>query len=150
MLSLKPFIQTNYTEWSLRFSPNNKFVSYTSNKSGRYEVYVQGFPNADKIIQVSDGGGEEPVWTPSGREVVYRHGNQWWKVEVFKTDGSIQPGTPKLLFEGPYLNIPGPSFDIAPDGRFLLLKSITQEHTTTSLVVVQNWFEELKKLAPEN
>jgi Tol biopolymer transport system component len=146
----KPLIQTNASEWALRFSPNNQFIAYTSNSSGRYEVYVQGFPNADKIIQVSNGGGEEPVWTPSGHQVIYRYGKQWWLVDVITTDGKVQPDAPRLLFEGPYLNCPGPSFDIAPDGRLLLLKPITDKHSTTELIVVENWFEELKKLAPSN
>jgi Tol biopolymer transport system component len=144
----KPLIQTNASEWALRFSPNSQFIAYTSNSSGRYEIYVQGFPNADKIIQVSNGGGEEPVWTPSGRQVIYRNGMTWWMVDVITTYGKIQPATPRLLFDGPYLNCRGPSFDIAPDGRLLLLKPITNDHTTAELVLIENWFEELKKLAP--
>src|SRR5436190_1014417 len=112
----KPLIQTKASEWALRFSPNSQFIAYTSNTSGPYEVYVQGFPNADNIIQVSNGGGEEPVWTHSGRQVIYRNGNKWWMVDVITTDGKIKPATPRLLFEGPYLNCRGPSFDIAPDG----------------------------------
>jgi len=146
----KPLIQTTASEWALRFSPNSQFIAYTSNSSGQYEVYVQGFPNADKIIQVSSGGGEEPVWTPSGRQVIYRRGNQWWMVDVITTNGLLQPATPKLLFEGPYLNCWGPSFDIAPDGRLLLLKPITNDHTTTELILIENWFEELKKLPLES
>lgn len=145
----KPLIQTSASEWALRFSPNSQFIAYTSNSSGRYEVYVQDFPNANKIIQVSSGGGEEPVWTPSGREVIYRWGDQWWMVQVITADGLIQPSTPKLLFEGSYLNCWGPSFDIGPDGRLLLLKPITNNHTTTELVLIENWFEELKKQAPQ-
>jgi len=144
----KPLIQTKANEWGLRFSPNSQFFTYTSNLSGRYEVYIQQFPNADKIIQVSNGGGGEPVWTESGRQVIYRNGKQWWMVDVISSDGKIQPAAPRLLFEGPYLNIPGPSFDIAPDGRLLLLKPISDQHSTTELVVVENWFEELKRLAP--
>jgi Tol biopolymer transport system component len=146
----KALIQTKASEWALRFSPNSQFIAYTSNTSGRYEVYVQSFPNADKIIQVSNGGGEEPVWTNSGRHVIYRNGKQWWMVDAITKDGKIQPAAPRLLFEGPYLNCFGPSFDIAPDGRLLLLKPITVQHSTTELVLIENWFEELKKLAPAN
>jgi serine/threonine-protein kinase len=142
----KPLIRTSASEWALRFSPNSQFITYTSG----YEVYVQGFPNADKIMQVSNGGGEEPVWTPSGRQVIYRRGSQWWMVDVVTTHGLLQPGIPKLLFRGPYLNCWGPSFDIAPDGRLLLLKPITSDHSTTELVLIENWFEELKRLAPAN
>ena len=70
-------------------------------------------------------------------------------VDVITTNGLIHPGIPKLLFEGPYLNCWGPSFDIAPDGRLLLLKPITDRHSSTELIIIENWFEELKKLAPE-
>ena len=69
-------------------------------------------------------------------------------VDVITNDGKIQPAAPRLLFEGPYLNCFGPSFDIAPDGRLLLLKPITVQHSTIELVLIENWFEELKKLAP--
>jgi hypothetical protein len=65
-------------------------------------------------------------------------------------DGKIQPGAPRILFEGPYLNCPGPSFDIAPDGRLLVLNPLTEQHSTTELSVIENWFEELKRLAPPN
>ncbi len=142
-----PLAQSKASEWGSRFSPNSQFIAYTSNASGRYEVYVQRFPEADKVIQISNGGGEEPVWTSTGREIIYRYGNQWWKVDVITEEGFIQPAAPKLLFEGPYLNCPGPSFDIAPDNRLLVLKPVTLQHSSTELVIIENWFEELKRLA---
>lgn len=144
----KPLIETYASESALRFSPNSQFITFASNSSGRYEIYVQNFPIDDKIIQVSNVGGDIPVWTASGRQVIYRNGNQWWIVDVIASNGKIQPTAPRLLFEGPYLNIPGPSFDIAPDGRLLLLKPVSEQHSTTELIVVENWFEELKRLAP--
>lgn len=143
-----PVITTNAYEWGLRFSPNAKFITYTSNASGRYEVYVQHFPKPDGKLLISNGGGTKPLWTNSGRQIFYKNGTQYWIVDVVQPDGSLRPGTPRLLFEGPYLNIPGHCYDIAADNRILMLKPVTDKQNTTELIVIENWFEELKRLAP--
>ena len=65
-------------------------------------------------------------------------------------NGIFNPGKPTLLFEGLYHNVPGVSHDIGPDGRLLLLKPVSEKTTTAKLRVIENWFTELKRLAPPN
>ena len=72
-------------------------------------------------IRISSGGGEEPKWMPDGSGVYYRNGSQWMKVKlVLNSEPEI--GEPELFFEGDYVNVWGPSHDIFPNGKVLLLK----------------------------
>ena len=86
-------------------------------------------------------GGTTPVWARNGRELFYRDDNLMMAVDVSTTQ-VFTAGRPKRLFKGSYLQDTG-SYDIAPDGRFLMIKYEPQ--ALTELVLVQNWFEELKR-----
>jgi hypothetical protein len=91
------------------------------------------------------------VWNPNGRELFYRSGSKMVAVEI-AAQPSFSVGTPKVLFEGPYQPAPftTPNYDVSPDGqRFLMIKpSAAGEAAPTQIVVVQNWFEELKQKVP--
>ena len=98
---------------------------------------------------MSTGGGLEPVWSSNGRELFYRSGVAIKVVTVGTGDG-FRMGTPRTLFTGPYLDLgAGRQYDAAPDGkRFLMLKAAPADDRSRRVVVVQNWFEELKRLVP--
>jgi serine/threonine-protein kinase len=146
------FLVTEFEESGAMFSPNGRWLAYMSNETGRDEVYVQPFsvsgPGGTK--QISVGGGTEPVWAPGGRDLFYRNGDKMMAVAI-EPEPELSVGTPRLLFEGRFL--PGPiwaprNYDISPDGqRFLMIK---REHdlVPTELIVILNWFEELKRLVP--
>jgi serine/threonine-protein kinase len=69
----RTLIDTDFTETSPALSPNDRFVAYVSDRSGQPDVYIRPFPNADDWrVQVSSGGGVEPVWSHSGRELFYK------------------------------------------------------------------------------
>ena len=110
-------------EWGGVFSPDEKWLAYTSEKDmeGSFAIYLNRFPEMNDEIRISAGGGEEPKWLPDGSAVYYRNGSKWMKV-ILKLDNEPEIGEPELFFEGPYVNVPGPSHDIFPDGRILLLK----------------------------
>ncbi len=135
-------------------SPDGKWLAYMSNESGRNEVYLAALSNVERRWPVSTGGGEFPMWHPSGRELFFVRGDDHRLMSV-EVELNVPPiiGTPDVVLEG-YDFRPSTfvaNFDIAPDGdRFLVLKSETLEAGTgaTELVVVENWFEELKRLAP--
>ncbi len=130
------------------FSPNDHYLAYTSDETGRSEVHVQRVPPDGNKEIISADGGEEPIWAPDGRELYYRSGNDWWVVKI-EYEPNFQSGVPELLFSGPYLNVPGYSYDIHPDGdRFLLHTPLDTSTTTTRLKLIKGWFEELKRLAP--
>ena len=120
-----------------------------SDKTGRYEVFVRPFPEVDRREwQVSNGGGDEPRWSPLGDELFYRDGARMMSVP-FSTEPDFTPGSPRLLFEADFHNSKGFSVDVSEDGqRFLVNKPVMSGKSAPPIHVVFNWFEELKRLAP--
>jgi hypothetical protein len=118
---------------------------------GPIPLDVQPFPGHGGQRQISTDGGTEPVWNRNGRELFYRSGNAMMAVTI-KTQASFEAGTPRRLFEGPYLPTLAslPNYDVSPDGqRFLMLKPTEQAQVApTQINVVLNWFEELKQRVP--
>jgi serine/threonine-protein kinase len=140
------FLSTPFTETAPAFSPDGRWIAYVSDESGQYEVYVRPYPGPGGTWQVSAQGGEEHIWSRDGKELFYRNGNVWMRVDV-RLDGRFQAGTPEVVFEGPYVNVGGRSYDITPDGqRFIVLEPVEPATApVTHLTVVLNWFEEVKR-----
>ncbi len=142
------FLQDQFTKWGANFSPDGKWIAYTSDESGQYEVYVRPYPGLSGKYPISIAGGEEPVWSPNGQELIYRNGQRWMVVPI-SLNPKFSAGRPRILFEGDYVNTPGPSFDISPDGqRFLMLRPSGETSPDLHLNVVLGWFEELKERVP--
>jgi eukaryotic-like serine/threonine-protein kinase len=144
------FLRTSAYESTPVFSPDERWLAYVSDESGRFEIYVQPYPGPGGKYQISTEGGIEPVWNPNGRELFYRSGAKMMAVDI-TSQPNFSAGKPRMLFEGPYLSLQTtiPSYDVSPDGqRFLMLKSSEQAQSTTQINVVQNWFEELKQKVP--
>ena len=138
-----PLVTGPETESMPRLSPDGKWLAYHSNESGRFEIYVRPFPGSGARIQVSDTGGSEPLWGRSGRSLYYR--TQLGEVvEVAVTTGAeFSIGARKVVLTGDYLTDSShPNYDIAPDGRFLMLKRAGAESQT---IVVHNWGRELRE-----
>ena len=131
-------------------SPDGRWLVFTSRESGRAEVYVMRYGDPIRAHQVSVDGGMAPVWAPSGGTVYYRNGKQMMAVDI-TTEPAFSAGKPRLLFEGEYK--PDGSFnprtyDLSPDGqRFGMIEALG-ETNARRIHVVQNWFEELKRLVP--
>jgi serine/threonine-protein kinase len=145
----EPFIATAFTEWGGAWSPDGQWVAYTSDESGRYEVYIRGAAGKGAKWQVSTDGGEEPRWSADGRELFFRNGRQWLASPVTSDGTAFVAGPPALMFEGPYINPPGPSYDVAGGGRrFLVLVPAEDEPSARQVHLVQQWFQELTTKAP--
>jgi Tol biopolymer transport system component/tRNA A-37 threonylcarbamoyl transferase component Bud32 len=142
----QPFLRTPFTEAGARFSPNGRWISYTSDESGQSEVYVRPYPGPGGKFLVSTQGGEENVWSRDGKELFYRNGNKWMVVDV-TLQTEFKAGTPRMLFDGPYVSVGGLSYDVTPDGRRFLLLEPAEQTPITHLNVVLNWFEEMKQKA---
>lgn len=127
-------------------SSDARFVAYTSSRTGTFQVFAQPNPPTGQEWQVSDDFGEEPVWSRTSREVFFRRHNQWWSVSC--ADGA--PASPPLLFEGPFFNAFGPSYDVAPDGRFLMALPPGGVQPTRELLWVDRWIEELLAKLPRD
>jgi hypothetical protein len=109
-----------------------------------------------KRQQVSAGGGIRPVWSRDGRELFFSNLDFRQILAVPMQSGTpLVAGRPQVLFEFAMLRIGGGAwpYDVAPNGRFLIIRSgqvESGESTAPALILVQNWFEELKRLAPVN
>jgi serine/threonine-protein kinase len=144
-----PFVSTRFAEWGPVFSPDGRWIAYTSDESGAYEVYIRPYPSPGGKWQISVDGGEEPRWSSDGRELFYRNGQRWMVAAVTATTDEFAAAAPRVLFEGPYINPPGPSYDVTPDGgRLLVIKPSEEQTGPTQLQLVINWFEDLKRRLP--
>jgi WD40 repeat protein len=141
---IEPLLASEFNEDNARFSSDGRLLAYVSDESGRNEVYVCTFPEVGAKWVVSAGGGQGPVWSPNREELYYRElsGRKIFSVPV-SGRRPIQIGAPDLIFEGDFL--PGPHFDLAPDGEHFLLTKISRSR---EINIVLNWFEELKRLCP--
>jgi eukaryotic-like serine/threonine-protein kinase len=149
-----PLLEEKYNEYHPVISPDGRWMAYTSNESGRDEIYVRPFPevNAGRW-QVSANSGNTPLWSPNGRELFYCTGNTVMAAAV-KTDSIFSVEAPKILFSGTHFTAGNfTHWDISRDGkRFLMIKGPTLMTPTGGygqrINIVLNWFEELKQRVP--
>jgi len=127
--------------------PSSQWIAYTSDREGMWQVYVQPYPDMDRPTLISFGLGEMPIWSSKGDELFYRSNNKW-VVASISTEPEFIVHKREVRFEGDYLNVGGVSYDVAPDGRLLVLKPQHDSSEVRELCVVNNWFEELKQKAP--
>jgi serine/threonine-protein kinase len=133
-------------------SPNGRWIAYNSNVSGRAEVYVERYPELGNRQQISTGGGRIPLWSRDGRELFFiTPDNRQILAVPVQAGTTLVAGRPDVLFEFALFAAGGSQpYDIGPDGRFLIIRSeeVPSGAGRTNLIVVQNWFEELKRLVP--
>ena len=152
-----PLVQSPFVERNGTVSPDGRWLAYEANDSGRFEIYVRPFPEVNGgRWQVSTSGGTRPIWTRSGQrqELFYvSPTGAIMGVEVARSP-SWEATTPTLVVKEGYftnLNWWGRSYDVSPDGqRFLMIKEGGAEGTAApaSIIVVQHWIEELKRIVP--
>ncbi len=122
-----------------RLSPGGGWVAYAGNNAGLREIYLQSFPTPAMKFQISEGGGDAPVWSHDGRELFYVAGARLMAVPVSTTSGDPSIGQPTALFD-----LPGqPDFDVSADGRFLFAVPVANQ--APEAVVTLNWKAGLKK-----
>src|SRR6185436_12404072 len=100
------FLRTRFTEVGGKFSPDGRWIAYISDESGQYEGYVRPYPGPGGKWQVSTQGGGEMIWSRDGKELFYRNGNKWM-VAAVNLEPEFKPETPRVLFEGPYVDVGG-------------------------------------------
>ena len=145
-----PYLQTPFNEDFGKFAPNGRFIAYTSDESGRNEVYVQAFPTTGRKWQISVGGGALPHWRRDGKEIFYiSPERKMVAVDVIADDSTLEIGTPKVLFQTRLAGYPGPrnSYDVSADGqRFLMNNTLDQAMSlSTPNTVVINWAADLRR-----
>ncbi len=151
-----PFLQTSSPELDGHFSPDGRWVAYTSGETGQFEVYVRPFspnPSAADVSgsgvkwQVSSAGGQEPRWSADGKELYYLT-LDWKVMEVdVTTSPTFQAGTPKALFQAPQQtgNAAGNVGDYTADGKRFLFSVPVEQSGQAPFDVVLNWQAALKQ-----
>jgi Tol biopolymer transport system component len=122
--AVRPLLEESHNELHSRLSPDGRWLSYTSNETGRDEVYLQSFPALDRKIQVSADGGHQGLWAPNGGTLFFRSQAGVWAVTI---EGDLL-SSPTLLFPRKYAFGKGYGhfgYDAAPDGTFLMSASDT-------------------------
>ena len=149
--TVQMLLDTEFSEAAPAISPDGNWIAYQSDETRQDEVYVQRFPSLGDKIAVSTDGGAQPLWSPDGDELFYRGPRGMMAVPV-ETDPTFRAGEPELLFEQQYYFLLGRrTYDLAPDGRFLMVKEETAPDASAGqevIILVQNWFEELTRLVP--
>jgi hypothetical protein len=150
---LKPFafLHSEFNELFGQLSPDNRWMAYTSDDSGRREVYVRPFPAGEGRINISIAGGEQPRWSGAGKELFFVSADRrMMSVAVKATAGpqpSFEAGSPQPMFEVHLAQSARDAlfeYDVTADGkRFLLATSGSA--SAAALTVVSNWDVELKK-----
>jgi serine/threonine-protein kinase len=150
----QPLLTSQFQEVTAALSPDDTWLAYGSDEGGSFEIYVRPFPDVNAArFQVSTNGGAQPVWSRDGRELFFFASSE----ELMGV--TVGPGPawnasaprhvlPKGYFRGNFAA--ASTYDISPDGkRFLMVKRVeTPESIPVTLVVVQNWFEDLKRAVP--
>ena len=149
---VEPLVHTRFLEANGEISPDGRWLAYQSNESGQDEIYVRPFPEIDRgRWPISTGGGSRPLWAPHGKELFYL-GPSGAVMSVPVQGGStFTAGNPTKLFEGYFLGggASGRTYDVSPDGqRFLMIKELGGSAVAPTIVVIQNWTEELKAKVP--
>jgi Tol biopolymer transport system component len=132
-------------------SPNRLWMAYQSRVSGREEIYVERYPELGSRQKISTDGGVLPLWSRNGRELFFGglDGRQMFVVPI-QSGTTLVAGRPEVLFDTAMM-VGSRMYDLAPDGRFIVIRPAEEETgsgTAPSLILVQNWFEELKRLVP--
>jgi len=140
----RAFLHSKFDELSASISPDGRWMAYESNESGKYEVYATSYPKGEGKWQISTGGGNAPSWTKGGAEIIYLNYEDlsFVKVPISYTP-DLHPGRGEKLFELPDPPIYSPH--VSADGERISVALPGKRSRVSSLVVVVNWFEELKK-----
>ena len=145
-----PLTQTRFNETQAQLSPNGRWIAYTSNETGRDEVYVQAFPVSGGKRQISSDGGVMPRWRRDGAELFYLAGNQFMTAVPIVDARSLELGRPTALFrtrlvvEGSESVTLATKYDVAPDGQRFLLRYPPAEPGPPITVVI-NWPRALRR-----
>jgi serine/threonine protein kinase/Tol biopolymer transport system component len=142
-----PFLQTEFSEEQGQFSPDGKWIAYSSDETGRPEVYVQSFPASGAKSRISKNGGTQPRWRGDGREIFYLSADRrMMATPVVSASSHFEAGTPAALFQTKMASIDGElgpyvifNYAVTGDGKRFLLNEPAGEEALPAVSVVLNW-----------
>jgi len=157
-----PLIQSGFQETFPEFSPDGRWLAYTSNESGRLEVYVRPYPGPGNVIQISTEEGRAPAWSRDGHEIYFQSmpdppRRKFLVAKIEEHGGALTVAAPIFLFAGEFEgSSPVRGYDVTPDGHILIPKGLDAKEQAAAeaqtfpnhIRVVQNWVDELERLSP--
>jgi serine/threonine-protein kinase len=152
----EPFLNTAFTETHPAFSPDGRWIAYSSSESGRQEVYVRPFPGPGGKWPISNGGGTTAMWAPNRRELYFKRPDGRIMVTEYSTAAdSFKAGTPRMWSDFQTGNTPfGADVSMDPDGKHFAVfprRTVAPASGSVHVAFVLNFFEGLqRKLAGNN
>jgi len=150
------YLQTSADERHPSFSPDGRWLAYTSDESGTYEVYVRAFPDKGGKWQISNAGGAYPVWSGNGHELFFRAQDNRIMVATYAAKGdSFVPDKTRMWSDRPLANlgVVGVSnYDLAPDGKriaaLMPVETPEAQQTQNHVIFLMNFADELQRKVP--
>ena len=142
------FLRAPFNEVQGVLSPNGHWMAYTSDETGRFEVYLQSFPAGGNKLQLSVDGGSDPKWRPDGRELFYVSLKHKLMSVSLVSDPRFEAGAPKELFEVPVPNLVASfpnNYVVMADGRRFLVNTVLRDAVSSPISVVLHWTTELSR-----
>jgi serine/threonine protein kinase len=140
------FLATAAAETQPSFSPDGKWIAFQSDETGNAEVYIRAYPDAGTVWQVSNGGGGSPLWSRDGRELYYTSGAKLMAVAI-ETEPTLRVDSPEELLDGGLSTSRARDFDVAPDGRFVTVRTAGGAAGQVQLRILLNWPQEMARTA---
>ncbi len=141
----KAAIESRAYDAGAQFSPDGRWMTYASDESGQFQVYLRPASGGDRRWQVSTDGGTHPVWNRNGRELFYRHGTKMMAVDVRASGDELDLSRPQTVFDKAYAfgeTLSVANYDVSPDGqRFVMIED---DASANSLKIVLNWLQGVK------
>ena len=152
------FLNTPFAEEEPMFSPDGRWIAYTSTESGQQEVYMRPFPGPGGKWQISTNGGNTPTWSRARRELFYATRDQRIMRVSFSVEGDSfhaekpqAAATPGFVQRARGISLMPRSFDLHPDGERFAMAATSNadaEHKQDKVVFIFNFFDELRRIAP--
>ena len=143
------FLKATASLKTAQFSPDGKWVAYSSNESGRWEVYVTSFPDARGKWQISTDGGEQPRWRGDGKEIYFLSSDMKLMAVSVDTRNEFESGTPATLFQtNPREQVATTEqvvYDVNRDGQRFLVNTKYDNGSPHPMSVILNWKTEMKR-----
>ena len=127
------------------FSPDGRWIAYTSDEAGQANVYVQSFPGPGGKYQVSKDGGLQPVWRADGKELFYLGVDGTLMAVPIDATGQFDAGVPQALFPTDALTIASQAYAVTKDGKRFLVGARPRQSSVAPLTVLVNWMAAIQK-----
>ena len=140
-----PWAQTQFNDTNGRFSPDSRWIAWTSDESGSNEVYVQAFQNPGGRWKISANGGDHPRWRGDGKELFYVAADRKLMAVELKRGAGFEAAAPEPLFDLRSLRAVGSNYAVVDEGRKFLVVTTIEDPNATPFTVVLNWTADLNR-----